>query len=98
VAVVIPGLRLAPALYRWRVRSRLYRWYAALITVERDMLGSPTPEEAAEILKRIDAIEAAVNSARMPVSFADQVYVLRQHIIFVRDRLTLASTPQPVPS
>lgn len=96
VAVVIPGLRLAPALYRWRVRSRLYRWYAALITVERDMLSSPAPEEVAEILKRIDAIEAAVNSAKMPVSFADQVYVLRQHIIFVRDRLTVASAPQPV--
>jgi hypothetical protein len=88
VAVAIPGLRLAPALYRWRVRSRLYRWYAALIALERDALRSPTPERGHELLGQIDAIESAVNGARMPVSFADQVYVLRQHITFVRDRLS----------
>jgi TRAP-type uncharacterized transport system substrate-binding protein len=91
VALVIPGLRLAPAFYRWRVRSRLYRWYGALMAVEADMLGEPTAQQREELLKRIDVIEVTVNKSKMPVFIADQVYGLRAHIGFVRDRLTAAS-------
>ena len=89
VALVIPGLRLAPAFYRWRIRSRLYRWYGSLMAVERDMLGEPTDEQRKELLKRIDVIETGVNNTKMPVFIADQVYGLRAHIGFVRDRLTV---------
>ena len=88
VALVIPGLRLAPAFYRWRIRSRLYRWYGALMAVEGDMLGEPTAQQREELLKRIDVIEATVNESKMPIFIADQVYGLRAHIGFVRDRLT----------
>jgi len=87
VALVIPGLRLAPAFYRWRIRSRLYRWYGALMAVEADMLGGPTAQQREELLKRIDVIETTINKSKMPVFIADQVYGLRAHIGFVRDRL-----------
>jgi len=89
VALVIPGLRLAPAFYRWRIRSRLYRWYGALMAVEADMVDEPTAQQREELLKRIDVIEANVDKSKMPVFIADQVYGLRAHIGFVRDRLTL---------
>lgn len=91
VALVIPGLRLAPAFYRWRIRSRLYRWYGALMAVEADMLGEPTAQQREELLKRIDVIETNVNNSKMPVFIADQVYGLRAHIGFVRDRLAAPS-------
>lgn len=87
-ALMIPGLRIVPALYRWRVRSRVYRWYGALMKLERDMLSDPTSEQKQEMLKRLDWIEQAVNDTKTPLSFADQLYVLRQHISFVRDRLS----------
>ena len=35
---MIPGLRIVPSLYRWRVRARIYRWYGALMALEREML------------------------------------------------------------
>jgi hypothetical protein len=91
VLLLIPGLRLVPALYRWRIKMRIYRRYGELMAVERGMLAQPTPEQRTELLKRLDAIEEQVNSVRMPLPFADQFYVLRQHIIFVRERLA-AST------
>ena len=91
VAIVIPGLRLAPAFYRWRIRSRLYRWYGLLMAVERDMLGEPSAQKREELLKRVAEIEATVNKSKMPVFIADQVYGLRAHIEFVRDRLTASS-------
>ena len=87
VVLLIPGLRLVPVLYSWRVKSRIYRWYGALLALERDVLAHPEPENHADMLKRLDAIEQGVNSLKVPLSFADQFYVLRGHISFVRERL-----------
>ena len=39
------------------------------------------------MLKRLDAIEQGVNRMKVPLAFADQFYVLRQNITFVRQRL-----------
>ncbi|HVY04755.1 MAG TPA: TAXI family TRAP transporter solute-binding subunit [Burkholderiales bacterium] len=89
VVVIIPALRLVPVIYRWRVRSRVYRWYGVLMAIERDIFSSPTAEEKKEIMKRIDRVEEAVNRIKMPLSFADQLFVLRSHINMVRDRLAL---------
>jgi hypothetical protein len=82
--VIVPATRVVPALYRWRVRSRIYRWYGALMAIEREMLGKTTPEQRDEIMKRLDEIENAVNDIRTPLSFADQLYVLRGHVAMVR--------------
>lgn len=90
VALVLPAFRLAPALYRWRLRTRLYRWYGELMTAERETFAGPSADERADILRRLDLIEESVNAATLPLSLADQVYVLRQHIGFVRDRLGAA--------
>lgn len=87
LVLIIPASRLVPALYRWRVRSRVYRWYGALMAIERDMIASPSAEERAEILGRLDDIAEAVNNIKTPLSFADQLYVLREHISWVRHRL-----------
>lgn len=87
VVVIIPALRLVPVIYRWRVRSRVYRWYGVLMAIERDILSDPTPEQKQEILRRIDRVDNAVNRIRMPLSFADQLFVLRSHVNMVRERL-----------
>jgi len=51
------------------------------------MLSQVAPEEREKLLKRVDEIEKTIISVRMPSSFADEVYVLRAHINFVRNRL-----------
>jgi TRAP-type uncharacterized transport system substrate-binding protein len=88
IIVLFPVLRLIPALYRWRIRMRLYRWYRELLALERDMMTRAVPEEKEALLGRIDHIEEEVNKMKVPASFADQFYVLRGHIIFVHERLT----------
>lgn len=95
IVLLIPGLRLVPVLYTWRVRSRIYRWYGALLALERDMLAHPEPAKREEMLKRLDAIEQGVNSLKVPLSFADQFYVLRGHISFVRASGLWAAQPGP---
>jgi hypothetical protein len=88
VVLLLPGLRLVPWLYQWRVKARIYRWYGALIGLERDAFSTSTQDGRKDMLKRLDDIERGVNNMKMPLAFADQFYVLREHIRFVRDQLT----------
>ena len=87
LVVIVPATRILPALYRWRVRSRIYRWYGALMAIERDMAANHSPEDREKILGRIDEITHSVNEIKTPLSFADQLYVLRDHVATVRRRL-----------
>jgi hypothetical protein len=91
VVLLIPGIKLVPKYYNWRVRSRIYRVYGKLIALERSMLSQPAPEEREGMLKQLDDIETEVNQMKMPLAFADQFYVLRDHIGFVRGRYTNSS-------
>jgi len=85
--VLIPGLKVVPALYKWRINSRIYRRYGELMALERVAFSDTTPQERAELLKRLDDIDRRIVTGKLPASAAEQVYVLRQHIHFVRSRL-----------
>jgi len=92
LVVVLPATKIVPNAYRWLMRSRIYKWYGALMTIERQVLTNPNAEEQLKLIQRIDAIESAVNDMKTPVSFADQLYVLRDHVRSVRQQL-LARVP-----
>jgi TRAP-type uncharacterized transport system substrate-binding protein len=98
IVVSIPLIRAFPALYKWRVRLVIYRRYRALISLERESMTKITPEQRAEMLTRLDAIEDAVNKMRVPASFADQFYSLRGHIDFVREHLAGGSAAPAAPA
>lgn len=86
--ILIPGAKLVPWLYRWRVNARIYRRYGELMALERVAFGQTTPEQRADLLRRLDEIERRIITGRTPASVAEQLYVLRQHIQFVRNQLT----------
>jgi TRAP transporter TAXI family solute receptor len=86
VAVLIPATRLLPILYRWRVRSRIYRWYGKLKEIELELEQRPSEVELEGILARLDDIEQAVNQIDTPLAYSDSLYVFRQHIDLVRQR------------
>ena len=87
VLLLIPGIRIAPAIYRWRIESRIHRWYKVLLDLEREAQKSTGPERRAELLKKLDGIEANVNRIVVPASFGDLFYGLRGHVNFVRNSL-----------
>jgi hypothetical protein len=87
LVVLIPSLRLLPTIYGWRIKTRIYRRYGELMALERAALSQPTPEQRTELLKHLDEIEKTMIAIKMPGAFADQVYVLREHINFVREQL-----------
>jgi len=83
-ALILPLSKVVPPLYVWRIRSRVYRWYGQLRSVEQGV-DEGKPRE--ELLHRLDQIEERVNRLTVPLSFADEFYGLRNHIEFVRQKL-----------
>jgi len=89
--VLIPAIRLLPVAYRWSIQLKIYRCYRPLQRLERDSTGPLDAGRVEELLRRLDEIEADVDRLKVPASFADQFYVLRGHIVFVRERLKNAA-------
>jgi hypothetical protein len=74
-----------PAVYRWAVRRRIYRWYGELSLIERAIdQGSGRPQAQ---LRRLNEIEGRVNRLRIPAAFGGEAYALRMHVQLVRERL-----------
>jgi TRAP-type uncharacterized transport system substrate-binding protein len=93
LVVILPSLRYLPVLYRWRIDTRIHHRYGELMQLERETLGALSDERRKELLDRLAAIEKSVISRKMPGSHAEQVYILREHIDFVRKRLTGDTSP-----
>jgi hypothetical protein len=94
-AIALPLIRAVPAFYVWSIRQRLIYWYRQLTALERTL---EQPDAALHIRARradLERIDAAVRRIRIPIYFADQVYNLRGHIDFVRQRLALLSDVAP---
>ena len=87
IVLLLPALRLIPAIYRWRFKSRISRWYRALLMIEQDLIAQLASDQRNALMERLDNIEEVVNRMKVPASFADQFYDLRGHITFVRNRL-----------
>ncbi|MES2535865.1 MAG: TAXI family TRAP transporter solute-binding subunit [Pseudomonadota bacterium] len=89
-ALILPLSRIVPPLYVWKVRSRVYRWYGQLRTVEQAVEEVPQDQRIAvyEVqLARLNELEERVNQISIPLSFAEELYGLRSHINFVRKRV-----------
>ena len=91
VAVVIPLSKVLPAIYNWRMRSRVYRWYGELKFLENE-LDTETDaghdkESIAAFIARLDRIEQRATHRKLPLAFSNELYTLREHIALVRRRL-----------
>jgi TRAP transporter TAXI family solute receptor len=89
VAILIPLSRVLPPLYQFRVRSRVFRWYRQLRQIEESHDRQRSPREA--LIEELDRLEARAARVVLPLSYADELYALRQHIEMVRKRLRRAS-------
>jgi len=88
VAVLLPLSRIVPPLYTFRIRSRVFRWYAQLRAIEER--GTAEPESVPELLHQLDAVERRAARVIVPLSYADELYALRNNINLVRARLKAA--------
>jgi len=94
IVILIPILRSLPPLYRWRNQSRIYRWYRALLGLEKELNREPDSAKRKQLLQRLDEIEKEVHKLKVPAFLADQFYGLRGHIALVRELAAQKSAPK----
>jgi TRAP transporter TAXI family solute receptor len=88
VTLAIPLIRIAPPAYRWQVRRKIYRWYKHLRRLEEDMWRARDPKTRAQMAEHLDRLQRDVGKLKVPLSYAEQLYHLRLHIEFLRQRMT----------
>ena len=95
-ALVLPLIKLFPPIYRWRVRSRIYRWYEDLQRIETRLDARGADPE--ELIAAVHELETEVKQVETPLSYADQLYHLRTHIDLVRKRINQETSKKHLPS
>ncbi|MCW8906325.1 MAG: TAXI family TRAP transporter solute-binding subunit [Sedimenticola sp.] len=86
LALMIPLFKIMPPIYRWRMRSRIYRWYREVLAIDRRLFDDDDRQldKAHDQLQRI---EREVSHIDIPLSFAEELYDLRLHIGLVQQKL-----------
>jgi hypothetical protein len=79
--------KIAPPTYRWRVRKRIYSHYSDLFEVETALLANPSMAALDRCTAKIEKIEKDLAEVNVPLSYADQLFHLRMHVRFVKQRL-----------
>lgn len=87
--VLIPAVRSVPAIFRWIGQMRIRRRYRALLRLEDRFRYENDPEKLRELNEQFENIEKDVQAMKVRAILADQFYLLRSHIDYVR-RLMLS--------
>ncbi|HET7393887.1 MAG TPA: TAXI family TRAP transporter solute-binding subunit [Candidatus Binatia bacterium] len=87
LALLLPLFKVAPPLYTWRIRSKIYRWYAAVREVESSIQEEKVSGDAASLIKRLSELDRQVASVSVPLSYTAELYHLRLHIRFLQEQL-----------
>ncbi len=94
ITLVIPLVRAAPPLYRWRIRRKIYIWYKDLRELETAGRDAETPEERMEVRAKLADLQAETGKVEVPVSYTDDLYRLRAHIRFVAELIDKLSAQE----
>jgi len=87
IALLIPLLKIAPAVYTWRVRSKVFRCYGELKFLEEDLRHRFEHAKLPEYRSRLEALDEEARGLHVPLAFTDLVYTLREHVNLVRQAL-----------
>ena len=85
IAILLPLSRIVPPLYEFRIRSRVFRWYGQLRAIENEMQ-APDADHA-QLAQDLDALDVKAGRISVPLSYADELYALRNNINLVRRKL-----------
>lgn len=85
--LIIPLVKVVPALFRWRIRTRFLHWYGRLKALEFLIVADTTGIDLQLHTAEFNRIDEAVGTIPVPLSSSEQYYALRSAIDLVRQRL-----------
>ena len=94
IMVMMPLLRAAPPLVRWRTRRKIYLWYEQLHQIDQKAIQGMSLTEAQKSLDALNVLEQQVAQVGVPLSYMEEYYNLRLHLNLVRTRVTTILHPE----
>jgi len=93
LTLLFPLFKIAPPVYRWRIRSRIYRWYRLLREIEADLREGSTTESLAHHQSALQEMHGELDEiTSVPLSYMEEFYNLRLHVEYVGRRVESALT------
>ena len=93
-ALLYPLFKIMPLIYKWRMRSRIYRWYSELKAVDPEIQKDFVGERLEEYLAKLNEVEKQVSNISVPPAYAEGLYDLRLHIEMLRNKLRKAGNKE----
>lgn len=88
LALLLPLSRMLPPAYRWSVRKKIYRWYDEVQDLDHSSSDNPDAQNLARCLDELQIIENEVREVVVPLAYAHELYVLRQHIDLLQRQIS----------
>jgi TRAP-type uncharacterized transport system substrate-binding protein len=85
--VLFPLFKAIGPLYRWRIRTRIYRWYKYLREIDRKLDDNSSAEVVGAQIVRLEQLEAQLAKVEVPLSYSNELYELHVHLRYVIERL-----------
>ncbi len=97
IMLMMPLLRAAPPLMRWRTRRKIYLWYSSLREIDQRLVAGLSDTELDQELARLKDIEHQVAYVDVPLSYMEEFYHLRLHLGMLQQHLVeLRSRSNPM--
>ena len=87
VTLLLPLVKAAPPLYRWRIRRKIYRWYRVLREIDQKLKTAGPETDFCEDIATLRRLEHELAEVSVPLSYMEEFYNLRLHVSFVLGRL-----------
>ena len=94
LTLLFPLVRMAPPIYRWRVRRKIYVWYDDLQELETRGRQAETDAQRQTVAGELENLQIEIGKLDVPLSYTDDLYRLRGHVEFVKT-LIIQQRPEP---
>jgi hypothetical protein len=85
--LLLPLFKAAPPIYRWSIRSKIYRWYRVLREVDVKLKEAEAGIDFTDDIARLRALDVELSEVSVPLSYMEEFYNLRLHVAYLRDKL-----------
>jgi TRAP transporter TAXI family solute receptor len=86
-AFAFPLFKLAPMLYEWHIKRRIFHWYEQLKTLEARLGGDDAGRDAAVLATDIQRIDDAAAVIPVPLRYSENLFNLRMAIGLVKQKI-----------
>ncbi len=95
LVLLMPLVRAAPPLVRWRTRRKIYLWYVTLRQIDQKAIHGMSAAEAQHSFEALKVLEHQIAQVDVPLSYMEEYYNLRLHLNLVRSRIEPMLHPSP---